>query len=170
MLPNTKINSVSSVAQLCLTLCDPMDCGTPGFPVHLQLLELAQTHVHQTKLITWITALSNSMKLWAMLCRATQDGRVMVESSNNMWPTGEGSGKPLLYSCLENPMNSRKHWDAFRNIWGSMGKDKRLVCERASRGQDINFNVKREINDYSWFEHVKQVKGDMILWWNKNFF
>ena len=30
-----------------------------------------------------------------------------------------------------------------------MEKDKRLVCERASRGQDFNFNVKREINDYS---------------------
>ena len=37
----------SSVAQSCLTLCDPMDCSMPGFPVHLQLLELAQTHVHQ---------------------------------------------------------------------------------------------------------------------------
>ena len=37
----------SSVDQLCLTLCDPMDCSTPGFPVHHQLLELAQTHVHQ---------------------------------------------------------------------------------------------------------------------------
>ena len=31
---------------LCSTLCDPMDCSTPGFPVHHQLLELAQTHVH----------------------------------------------------------------------------------------------------------------------------
>ena len=36
----------SSVAQLCLTLCDPMDCNTPGFPVHRQLPELTQTHVH----------------------------------------------------------------------------------------------------------------------------
>ena len=36
-----------SVAQSCLTLCDPMDCSTPGFPVHHQLPELAQTHVHQ---------------------------------------------------------------------------------------------------------------------------
>ena len=36
----------SSVAQLCPTLCDPMDCSTPGFPVLHQLLELAQTHVH----------------------------------------------------------------------------------------------------------------------------
>ena len=37
----------SSVAQLCLILCDPMDCSMPGFPVYHQLLQLAQTHVHQ---------------------------------------------------------------------------------------------------------------------------
>ena len=37
----------SSVAQLCPTLCDPVDCSTPGFPVHDQLLELSQTHVHR---------------------------------------------------------------------------------------------------------------------------
>ena len=36
----------SSVAQSCPTLWDPMDCSTPGFPVHYQLLELAQTHVN----------------------------------------------------------------------------------------------------------------------------
>ena len=38
--------SVSSVAQLCPTLCNPMDCSTQGFPVRHQLLELAQNHVH----------------------------------------------------------------------------------------------------------------------------
>ena len=37
----------SSVAQSCPTLCEPMDCSTPGFLVHHQLPELAQTHVHQ---------------------------------------------------------------------------------------------------------------------------
>ena len=41
-------------------------------------------------------------------CRATQDGWVMVESSEKMWSTGEGNGKPLQYFCLENPMNSMK--------------------------------------------------------------
>ena len=39
---------------------------------------------------------------------ATQDGWVMVERSDRMWSTGEGNGKPLQYSCLENPMNSMK--------------------------------------------------------------
>ena len=43
-----------------------------------------------------------------MLCGATQDERVMVEKSDRMWSTGEGKGKPLHYSCLENPMNSMK--------------------------------------------------------------
>ena len=38
----------SSVTQLCPTLCDPMDCSTPGLPVHHQLPELAQTHAHPT--------------------------------------------------------------------------------------------------------------------------
>ena len=52
--------------------------------------------------------MSNSVKLQAMPCRATQDGWVMVESSDKMWSHGEGNGKPLLYSCLENPMNSMK--------------------------------------------------------------
>ena len=42
------------------------------------------------------------------MCRATQDGWVMVESSDKMWSTGEGNGKPLQYSCLDNPMNSVK--------------------------------------------------------------
>ena len=37
----------SSVAQLCPTLCEPMDCSTPGFPVHHQLPELSQTHMHR---------------------------------------------------------------------------------------------------------------------------
>ena len=36
----------SSVTQLCPTLCDPMDCSTPGLPVHHQLLEFTQTHIH----------------------------------------------------------------------------------------------------------------------------
>ena len=46
-LPDISTVQFSSVAQSCLTLCNPMDCSTPGFPVHHQLLELAQTHVHR---------------------------------------------------------------------------------------------------------------------------
>ena len=56
---------------------------------------------------TRTTALSNSMKL-SHARGATQDEWVMVERSDGMWSTGEGNGKPLQYSCLENPMNSMK--------------------------------------------------------------
>ena len=56
---------------------------------------------------TRTTALSNSMKP-SHACGATQDGRVMVERSHRAWSAGEGNGKPLQYSYLENPMNSRK--------------------------------------------------------------
>ena len=41
-------------------------------------------------------------------CGATQDEQVMMEGSDRMWSTGEGNGKPLQYSCLENPMKSMK--------------------------------------------------------------
>jgi len=41
-----QISSVQFCRQSCLTLCDPMDCSTSGFPVHHQLPQLAQTHVH----------------------------------------------------------------------------------------------------------------------------
>ena len=53
------------------------------------------------------TALFNSMKT-SHAPGATQDRWVMVERSDRTWSTGEGNGKPLQYSCLENPMNSRK--------------------------------------------------------------
>ena len=56
---------------------------------------------------TRTTALSNLMKL-SHARGATQDGRVIVEKSDRMWSTGEENGKPLQYSCLENPMYTMK--------------------------------------------------------------
>ena len=56
---------------------------------------------------TRTTALSNSMKL-SHAPGATQDRWVMVERSDRMWSTGKENGKPLQYSCLENPINSMK--------------------------------------------------------------
>ena len=64
-------------------------------------------HRQPASLITQTMASSNSVKL-TMPCGATQDGWLMVERSDREWSTGEGDGKPLQYSCLENPMNSMK--------------------------------------------------------------
>ena len=47
-----------------------------------------------------------------MPCRATQDERVIVESSDKTWTTGGSNDKPLQYSCCENPMNSMKRQKA----------------------------------------------------------
>ena len=43
-----------------------------------------------------------------MVCGATYDGQVIVKSSDKAWSTEEGNGKPLLYPCREDPMNSMK--------------------------------------------------------------
>ena len=45
-MENNEHDSVSSATQSCLILCDPMYCSTPGFPVHHQLLEFSQIHLH----------------------------------------------------------------------------------------------------------------------------
>ena len=45
--PEVLVDQFSSVAQSCPTLSDPMNCSTPGLPVHHQLLEFTQTHVHR---------------------------------------------------------------------------------------------------------------------------
>ena len=69
-----------------------------------------ENHSHRklTKLNTWTRALSTSMKPGAVLCRATYTGGPMVESSDKMWSTREGNGKPLQPFCLENLMNWMK--------------------------------------------------------------
>ena len=61
----------------------------------------------QAKILGNIIALSNSMKLSHAIW-GHQDGGVIVERSNRTWSTGEGNGKPLQYSCLENPINSMR--------------------------------------------------------------
>ena len=64
---------------------------------------------------TGTTALSNSMKP-SHACGATQDGRVMVERPDRMWSTGQGNGKPLQYSCLENPRDEGAWWAAVYGV------------------------------------------------------
>ena len=91
-----------------------------------------RSHRKLTKPITWITALSNSMKLWAMPCRATQDGQVMVATSDKIWSSKEGNDKPFPYSCLENPMNSMKR-QKDRTLKGELP---RLVGAQHATGEE----------------------------------
>ena len=74
-----------------------------------------------------------------MLCRATKDGQVTVESSDKTWSTGEGNGKPLQYSCLENPMNSMK-----RQKYGTLKNElPRLVGAQYDTGDQWRNNSRK---------------------------
>jgi len=64
-----------------------------------------------------------------MPCRAAQDGQVMVESSDKTWSTGEENGKPLQYSCLENPMNSMMFITALFTIGRTWKQPKYILTE-----------------------------------------
>ena len=90
--------------------------------------------------------------------RATQDRWVIVESSDKMWSTGERNGKPLQYSCLENPMSSMK-----RQKDGSM-KDElpRLVgAQHATGDQWRNNSRKNEETEPKQKQHpVVDMTGD----------
>ena len=105
-----KIEGTSLVVQW-LRLWTPNARGPGSIPCQRTRSHMCQPkypacHSEDTALVMWITALSNSVKLWAMPCGATQDGRVMVESSDKTWSTVEGKARSLQYSCLENTMNS----------------------------------------------------------------
>ena len=93
-----------------------------------------------------------------MLCRSTQDEWVMVESSDKTSSSGEGNGKPLKYSCLENPMNSMKR-QKDRTLKGELP---RLVgAKYPTVGQWRNNSRKNEETEPKQKQHpVVDVTGD----------
>ena len=125
-----------------------------------------ENHNHRklTTLVIWNKALSNSVKLWATWCRATQNRWVMVKSSDNMWFTGEGNGKPLQYSCLENPMNSMKK----QNDRTLKEELPRCVGAQYATGDQWRNNTRkkwqnqRKNNTHLWMWLVMEVKSDPV--------
>ena len=100
---------------------------------------------------TRTTALSNSMKL-SHARGVTQDGRVMVERSDRTWSTGEGNGKPLQYSCLENPMNSRKR------------QNDRILKEELPRSVSAQYATGDQWRNNSRKQGWSQSKNNTELW------
>ena len=93
-----------------------------------------------------------------MPCRATQDARVMAESSDNMWSTGEGNGKPLQYSCLEKPMNTMKR-QKHRTLKGELPSS--VGAQYATGDQWRNNSRKNEEAEPKQKQHpVVDVTGD----------
>ena len=100
----------SSVAKLCLTLCDPMHCRTPGLPVHHQLPELAQTHVY------WVgDAIQPSYPLLSPSPSAFNVSQDWVFSNESLlpirWP------KYWSFSLSISPSNEYSGLISFRMDW-----------------------------------------------------
>ena len=93
-----------------------------------------------------------------MPCGATQDGQVMVESSDKKWSTGEGNGKTLQYSCLQNPMNSMKR-QKDRTLKDALP---RLVGAQYATGDQWRYNSrkKEEMEPKQKRHPVVDVTGD----------
>ena len=100
----------SSVAQTCQTLCDPMDCSTPGFPVHHQLLEPTQTQVHQVD-----DAIQPSFLCHPLLLLPSVFPSIRVFSSESVlhirWP------KYWSFSFSISPSNEYSELIFFRMDW-----------------------------------------------------
>ena len=92
-----------------------------------------------------------------MPCGVTQNGRVIVESSDKMWSIGEGNSKPLQYSCLENPMNNMKRQKdrTLKEVPRSVG------AKYATRDQWRNNSRENEETEPKQKQHpVVDVTGD----------
>ena len=100
----------SSAAQSCPTLCDPMDCSTPGFPVHHQLPDPTQTHVHQVS-----DAIQPSHPLSSPSPSAFNLAQIRVSSNESVlcinWP------KYWRFSFSISPSNEYSGLISFRIDW-----------------------------------------------------
>ena len=84
--------------------------------------------------------------------RATQDGQVIVKSSDKTWPTGEWNGKPLQHSCLENHKNSMKRQKDMTLTWKA--ELPRLVGTQYAIGQEQrNSSRRNEEAKPKWKQH-----------------
>ena len=93
-----------------------------------------------------------------MPCRATEDRWVMVESSDKTWFTGDGNGKPLQYSCLENTKNSMKR-QKYRTLKDELPRV--VGATYATGGQGRNNSRKNENTAPKQKQHtVVDVTGD----------
>ena len=104
-----------------------------------------------------VKGLHNSMKLWGMPCRATQDGWVTAKSSDKVWSTGGGNGNPLRHSCRENPINSIKNPNKQKIKWGNYSRQKQTHRYRAqSRSYKVGQGGR---------ENERHGFAGSVIWW-----
>ena len=124
------------MVSMCKVIFCVIEKGCLLWPVHSPgRIQLAFVLPHSSP--SWITALwqrglCNSMKLWAVLCRATQDGQVLAECSDKTWSTGGGTGTPPQYTCHENLMNWRIKVQAYHQF-SSVTQSSPTLCDPMNR-------------------------------------
>ena len=105
----------NSVAQSCLTLCDPMDCSMPGIPVHHQFPELAQTHVHRV---------SDAIQPSHPLPSPSPPAFTFIPASGsfpiNLFFTSGGQSIGASASALVLPINTQDWFPLGLTIWISL--------------------------------------------------
>ena len=139
------ISGIRSVAQLCLTLCDPMDCSTPGFPDLYHLSELAQTHVR------WVMIPSNQLILYCplLLLPSIFPGIRIFSNDSALcirWP------KYWSFSFSKSPSNEYSGLISFRMDWFEL---------LASRGLSKVFS-NTTVQKYQFFY------AQLSLWYNSH--
>ena len=103
-LPKGKCWGSCSITNLCPTLCNPMNCSMAGFPV-LRYFQVCSLMSLESVMPSNHLIFCHPLLLLPSIFPSI---RVMVESSDKMWSTGEQNSKPLQYSYLKNPMNAMK--------------------------------------------------------------
>ena len=128
----------SSVAQLCLTLCDPIDCSIPGLPVHHQLPEFAQTHVH------WVgDAIQLSHPLSSLLLPPSIFPSIRVFSNESVlpirWP------RYWSFSFSISPSSEHSGLISFRMDWLDLfavqGTFKSLLQHHSSKASILRHSI-----------------------------
>ena len=100
-----------------------------------------------------------------MPCKATQEGQVTIESSDEMWSIGEGNGKPLQDSCLEYPMNSMKRQKDMTlkdKLHRSIGAQYPTEMSREIAPEGMKRLSQSRNNAQLWMCLVVKVKSDAV--------
>ena len=106
------------------------------------------------------------MKLWAMLCRTSQDRRVIVESSDNTWSTAVGNGKPPQDTHCENPVNSIKRPKDMTPKEESCRSESVQYATRKEWSTTANSSRKNEVAGPNWkWCSVVDISGDESKMW-----
>ena len=107
-----------------------------------------------------VKGLANSVKLWAMPGRATQDRWVTLKSSDKAWSTGEGNGNPLQCSYLENPTDSVKQHKAMTSEDEPPRSESVQYALGKSGGQ---LKLQKEWSGWAKMETISSITGSVDM-------